>query len=75
VPSDSAFQARDRSAVGHAAADARAGEPGDGGSAVVVAAGAALGEGHAAEFGAPNDAGFLEQAARFEIGEAGPAIG
>src|SRR5437879_5126490 len=40
-------------AVGRAGLNTRAGEPGDKCAAVMVAAGAALAEGHAAKFGGP----------------------
>ncbi len=44
-----------------------AGEPGDEGAAVVIAAGFALGEGHAAELGGPDDEGVFEHAELLEI--------
>ena len=53
--------------MGDAALDSRASEPGDGGAAVVVAAGAALREGHPAEFGGPDHQSIFKQAARFQI--------
>src|SRR5262245_40926517 len=54
-------------AVGGAALDAGAGQPGDRGPAVVVATGRALGERHPAELGAPDDQGVVEQATGSEI--------
>ncbi len=51
--------------------DAAAGEPGGEAVGVVVAAGAALGHGHAAELAAPDDEGAVEQAAAFQVGEQG----
>src|SRR5881397_3430530 len=54
-------------AVGSAALDARARQPRNGGAAVVIAAGAALAEGHASKLGGPDHQRVLEQAARLEI--------
>ncbi len=54
-----------------AALDAAAGEPGGEAVGVVVAAGAALGHGHAAELAAPDDERALEQAAALQVGEQG----
>ena len=56
-------------AVGGAGFDACAGEPCDEASAVVIAAGAALGEGRAAEFGGPYDEGVVEETALGEVFE------
>ena len=54
-------------AVGGAWFDACAGEPCDEATAVVIAAGAALGEGSAAEFGGPDDEGIVEETALGEV--------
>ena len=54
-------------AVGDAAFDAAAGEPVGEDVLVVVATFAALGRGHAAEFGGPEDEGVVEHAALLEI--------
>ena len=63
-------------AVGDAAADAAAGEPVSEAERVVVAAFAALGAGHAAEFGGPEDEGVVEETALFEVfDEGGGAVG
>ena len=62
--------------VGGAVADAffhsGAGHPGgEPGGVVIAAAGAFLESGHAAEFGAPDDEGVLEQASLFQVDEEG----
>ena len=63
-------------AVGDAAADAAAAEPVSEAEGVVVAAFAALGAGHAAEFGGPEDEGIVEEPALFEVfDEGGGAVG
>src|SRR5438034_6401763 len=54
-------------AARHAAFDAASGHPADERAAVMVAAIAALGEWHAAEFSAPQDKRVIEQAPDFEI--------
>src|SRR5438128_11199862 len=56
-------------APGHAAFHAASGHPADEGPAIVVAAIAALGEWHAADFGAPHDRRSVEQAPDFEVPE------
>src|SRR5215210_5310018 len=56
-------------AVARAALDARAGEPGDEGAAVVVAAGGALAEGLSAELGAVDEQRVVEQAAALEVAQ------
>src|SRR5262249_4074548 len=53
-------------AVGDAALDAAAGEPGGEGEGVVVAALAALAAGHAAELRGPQDNGVVERAEGFQ---------
>ena len=53
-------------AVGDAALDAAAGEPGGEGERVVVAALGALAAGHAAELGGPDDDRVVEQAGCFK---------
>src|SRR5687768_7482246 len=55
-------------AVGDAALDAAAGEPGAEALGMVVAAGAFRARG-AAKFGAEHDEGIIEHAALFEVGE------
>ena len=63
-------------AVGDAAADPAAAEPVSEAERVVVAAFAALGAGHAAEFGGPEDEGIVEETALFEVfDEGGGAVG
>ena len=54
-----------------AALDAGAGQPGHEGAAVVVAAGAALGERHSAELGRPDHQRVVEEAARLQVAEQG----
>ena len=54
-------------AVGDAAFDAAAGHPDGEAVGVVVASVAALGAGGSAELGGPDDEGFVEQAALFQV--------
>ena len=54
-------------AVSDSAFDSRAGQPGDGGAAVVVAAGGTLGKWHAAEFGVPENECVFEQAPCLQV--------
>src|SRR5688572_29341538 len=56
-------------AVAGAALDAGAGEPGDEGAAVVIAAGGALAEGVASELGAVDEQRVVEHAARLEVAQ------
>src|SRR5262245_19741985 len=55
--------------VANAALDAGAGQPGDERPTVVVAAGGALGERHAAELGGPDDQRVFQQAALLQVGQ------
>src|SRR5439155_1273364 len=58
-------------AVSRTAFDAGAGQPGNECAAVMVPASGALGEGHPAELGAPDEQRVFEHAARFKVFEQG----